>query len=64
MMAKKHAHLVPADDPDQMLMPDVRPITLRDRLQWQMEQPLASQREQKPLDTGFWDPMRQQMDLF
>jgi hypothetical protein len=52
------------NDGEQITMQGFRPISQRERLEWQGGQPLAPKREQKPLDIGFWNPMRNQIELF
>jgi hypothetical protein len=49
---------------EQIIMQGFSPISQRERLEWQGSQPLAPKREQKPLDIGFWNPMRNQIELF
>ena len=49
---------------EQTLVPGVRPVTTRDRLEWSMAQPKAGSRAQKPCDLGFFDlGARAQLDL-
>jgi len=38
--------------------------SLGERLQFQAGLPMQPRRGQKPLDIGFWDPMRDQLELF
>jgi hypothetical protein len=45
-------------------MPGVQPVSLGERLQWQAGLPMQPRRVQKPLDIGFWDPKRDQLELF
>ena len=64
-MAKRRAVLrLEGTDPAQMVMPDVRPVSLAERLSWQAQLPMQPRRAQKPLDIGFWDPMRDQLEMF
>ena len=51
-------------DPAQSIMPGVQPVGLAERLAWFADQPLQPRCGQRPLDIGFWDPMREQLDLF
>jgi hypothetical protein len=51
-------------DPAQIIMPGVRPVSLGERLNWQAQLPIQPRRAQKPLDIGFWDPMRDQLEMF
>ena len=50
---------------EQVLIPGVRPVALRDRLQARMEAPLEPRCRQKPLTIGLWDEdARNQLELF
>ena len=51
-------------DPAQIIMPGVKPVSLGERLNWQAQLPMQPRRAQKPLDIGFWDPMRNQWEMF
>ncbi len=51
-------------DDGQAMIKGVKPVSLAERLSWMGNQPLQPSREQKLLDIGFWNPMRDQMDLF
>ena len=49
----------------QTLVPGVRPITQRERIEALMNGPLAARREQKPLNIGLFDEdARNQLSLF
>ena len=49
---------------EQTLVPGVRPVKMRDRLEWTMTQPKAGSRAQKPCDHGLFDVnARNQLDL-
>ena len=50
---------------EQMLVPGVRPVSIRERLQALAAAPLVSMRLQKPCDLGLFDEVaRNQLDLF
>jgi len=50
---------------EQTLVPGVRPITLRERLQFKSRAPLAPKTQQKPLNIGLFDEdARNQLNLF
>ena len=51
-------------DPAQIVMPGVQRVSLGERLQWQAQMPMQPRRVQKPLDIGFWDAMRDQLEMF
>lgn len=55
----------PTPEGEQMLIPGVAPVTLRQRLETQMAAPLRPKVAQKPLDFGLFDlDARRQLDLF
>ena len=50
---------------EQVLVPGIAPVTLRDRLERLLGAPLRSSKPQKPLDIGLFDEdTRNQLDLF
>ena len=52
-------------DGEQTLIPGVRPVTTRERLEARMAAPMAPRKPQKPLDIGLFDlAARNQLDLF
>ncbi|MEL6876599.1 MAG: hypothetical protein AAGL68_00685 [Pseudomonadota bacterium] len=64
-MAKRKPRIrITGPDPDQITMPGVRPVTLGDKLQCRADMPMLPRRDQKPLDIGFWDPLRDQLEMF
>ncbi|MBS3928366.1 MAG: hypothetical protein KGZ65_08130 [Sphingomonadales bacterium] len=64
MARLKHAVRVAEPDLNQITIPGVQPVSLGERLQFQAGLPMQPRRIQKPLDIGFWDPMRDQLQLF
>ena len=64
-MAKRKTltQIVPPD-PDQIMMAGVAPVSVGERLGWLTNQPMQSRHEQRPLDIGFWNPMRDQIEMF
>lgn len=64
MPKRKQPVRIAESDPDQITMPGVRPVTLGERLQCRADMPMLPRRNQKPLDIGFWDPMRDQLEMF
>ena len=64
MARRKQPFRVAEPDPNQITMPGVQPVSLGERLQFQAGLPMQPRRIQKPLDVGFWDPMRDQLELF
>ena len=54
----------PTEAGQQTLVPGVEPVTLGQRLTLRAEAPMQPRREQRPLDIGFWNPMRNQIELF
>ena len=63
MVRRKQPVRVAEPDPKQITMPGVQPVSLGERLQFQSGLPMQPRRGQKPLDIGFWDPMRNQLAL-
>jgi hypothetical protein len=61
MSARARDRIAARDDTDQMMIAVVQPVRLRERLSWAAQQPIRAQR---PLDIGFWDPMRNQLEMF
>ncbi len=58
-------HTEPTDCGDQHLIPGVKPVPLRDRLQSLMALPLMPRRAQKRCDLGLFDEgARAQLDMF
>ena len=51
-------------DPDQIMMAGVAPVSMGERLGWLANQPMQPKRQQRPLDIGFWNPMRDQIEMF
>jgi len=50
---------------EQTLIPGVKPVSVRERLEARMAAPLAPRKPQKPLDIGlFDDDARNQLSLF
>jgi hypothetical protein len=64
MARRKQLVRIAEPDPNQITMPGVQPVSLGERLQFQAGLPMQPRRGQKPLDIGFWDPMRNQLELF
>ena len=55
----------PTPEGEQTLVPGIRPISLRQRLEARMAAPLAPTKPQKPLNIGLFDEdARNQLDLF
>ena len=55
---------IAAIDPLQMMIAGVAPVSARERLGWLANQPMLPRREQRALDIGFWNPMRNQLEMF
>ncbi len=55
--------IVPPDS-EQIMMAGVAPVSMVERLGWLANQPMQPRRQQRPLDIGFWDPMRDQIEMF
>lgn len=63
-MKRKDLPIMTPPDQDQMLIDGVAPVSMGERLGWLAEQPIQPRRLQKPLDIGFWNPMRDQIEMF
>ena len=64
MRGRQRERIAPLSDPDQMMIAGVQPVSLGERLTWAALQPMQPKRAQRPLDVGFWDPMRNQLEMF
>ena len=64
MARRKQPVRIGEPDPAQIVMPGVQPVSLGERLQWQAQLPMQPRRAQRPLDIGFWDPLRDQLEMF
>lgn len=64
MAKRKVAVRLEGADRAQIIMPGVKPVSLGERLNWQAQLAMQPRRAQKPLDIGFWDPMRDQLEMF
>lgn len=64
MSGRQRERVARLGDPDQMMIAGVQPVSLGERLTWAAQQPMQPKRGQRPLDIGFWDPMRNQMEMF
>lgn len=64
-MAKRKSlpQIIPAD-PDQIIMVGVAPVSMGEQLGWLANQPMQPKRAQRALYIGFWDPMRNQLEMF
>ena len=63
-MKRKDLASVTPPDPDQIMIEDIAPVSMGERLGWLAAQPMQPRREQRPLDIGFWNPMRDQLEMF
>ena len=64
MARRKQPVRIAEPNPNQITMPGVQPVSLGVWLQWQAQMPMQPRRVQKPLDIGFWDAMRDQLEMF
>jgi hypothetical protein len=64
MTKRKTLPQIAAPDPAQIMMAGVAPVSMGERLGWLAAQPMQPRREQRPLDIGFWNPMRDQIEMF
>ena len=63
-MKRKDLASVTPPDPDQIMIAGIAVVSMGERLGWLAAQPMQPRREQRPLDVGFWDPMRNQIEMF
>jgi hypothetical protein len=55
----------PTDQGEQVLVPGITPVTLRQRLATLLAAPLAPRKPQRPMNIGLFDEdARNQLDLF
>ena len=64
MAKRKTLPQVTPPDLDQIMMAGVAPVSMGERLGWLANQPMQPRRAQRPLDIGFWNPMRNQLEMF
>ena len=64
MAKRKTLPQITQPDPDQIMMAGVAPVSMGERLGWLANQPMQPRRQQHPLDIGFWNPMRDQIEMF
>ncbi len=63
-MKRKPLPAISPAAPDQIMIAGIVPVSMGERLGWLAAQPMQPRREQRPLDIGFWDPMRDQIEMF
>ena len=63
-MTRKTLPKIAPPDPAQIMLAGVAPVSMGERLGWLAAQPMQPRREQRPLDIGFWNPMRDQLEMF
>lgn len=63
-MKRQRIRDLAASDPDQMMIAGVQPVSLGERLTWAAQLPIQPKKTQRPLDIGFWNPMRDQLEMF
>ena len=64
MTKRKSIKQITPPDPAQIMMAGVAPVSIGERLGWLANQPIQPRYAQRPLDIGFWDPMRDQLEMF
>ena len=63
-MTRKTLPKITPPDPAQIMMAGVAPVSIGERLGWMANQPMQPRRQQRPLDIGFWNPRRDQIEMF
>ena len=64
MTKRKTLPLIAPPDPNQIMMAGIAPVSMGERLGRLANQPMQPRRQQRPLDIGFWNPMRDQIEMF
>ena len=64
MPKRKTLPQIAPPDPDQIMLTGVAPISMGERLGWLANQPMQPKRVQRALVIGFWDPMRDHLEMF
>ena len=64
MAKRKTLPQITSPDPAQIMMAGVASVSMGERLGWLVNQPMQPRRQQRPLDIGFWNPMRDQIEMF
>jgi hypothetical protein len=64
MTKRKALKQITPPDPAQIMMAGVAPVSMGERLGWLANLPMQPRREQRPLDIGFWNPTRNQLEMF
>jgi len=63
-MKRRDLPKITPPNPDQIIMTGIAPVSMGERLGWLADQPMQPRREQRPLDIGFCNPMRNQLEMF
>ena len=64
MTKRKTLPQITSPDPDQIMIAGVAPVSMGERLGWLANQPMHPKCHQRPLDIGFWNPIRNQLEMF
>jgi hypothetical protein len=64
MAKRKTLSQITPPDPTQIMLAGISLVNMAERLGWLADQPMQSRRAQRPLDIGFWNPMRDQLEMF
>jgi hypothetical protein len=64
MTKRKTLPQITPPDPDQIMVAGVAPVSMGEQLGWLANQSIQPKRHQRPLDIGFWNPMRNQIEMF
>ena len=64
MAKRKTLPQITPPDPDQIMLAGISPVSMGERLGWLANQPMQPRHAQRPLDIGFWNPMRSQLEMF
>jgi hypothetical protein len=64
-MAKRKAFpQIALSDSSQIMIAGIAPVSVREQLDYLANQPMQPRYKQRSLDIGFWNPMRDQLEMF
>ena len=64
MAKRKTLPQIAPPDPAQIMLAGISPVSMGERLGWLANQPMQPRLAQRPLDIGFLNPMRDQIEMF
>ncbi|MEQ1550840.1 hypothetical protein [Sphingorhabdus sp.] len=64
MAQRKSFPQIAPSDSSQIMIAGIAPVSVREQLGYLANQPMQPRCKQRSLDIGFWDPMRDQLEMF